>query len=135
MSALKQHIADYRTALNQEGVWLFLATLGCWSVSNSILQFFAFLVAVALFGERTTKRVKETRSFSALIKAIEEHIAQMLPKGDAQKARLYDLAAFQKAELSTLNSFRNTIVFILCWIFYGASFVYLMFSHGASYVG
>ena len=127
MSALQQHIADYRAALNQEGVWLFLTTLGCWSVSNHALQFFAFLIAVILFGERTTNRVKETRSFSKLVKAIEERISQSFPEGDSRKARLYDLAAFQKTELSALNSFKNTKVFILCWGFYGASFIYLMF--------
>jgi len=127
MSALQQHISEYRSALNQEGVWLFLATLGCWSVSNHVLQFFAFLLAVILFGERVMNRVKETRSFSKLVKAIEERIAQSLPEGDSRKARLYDLATFQKTELSTLNSLKNTKVFLLCWAFYGVSFIYLIF--------
>lgn len=135
MSALQQHITDYRAALNQEGVWLFLTTLGCWSVSNHILQFFAFFLAVILFGERTTKRFKETRSFSKLVKAIEDRIAQSLPEGDSRKARLYDLAAFQKIELSTLNSLKNVKVFVLCWLFYGASYLYVMFYTTAQNAG
>ncbi len=126
MLTLQQHVADYRAALNQEGVWLFLATLGCWSVSNHILQFFAFLVAVMLFGERAKNRVKETRSFPKLVKALEARIVELLPEGDARKARLYDLSQFQETEMSALNSFKNTKIFFLCWSFYGASFVYLI---------
>jgi hypothetical protein len=126
MLTLRQHVADYRAVLNQEGVWLFLATLGCWGVSNHILQFFAFLVAVMLFGERAKNRVKETRSFPKLVKALEARIAELLPEGDARKARLYDLSQFQETEMSALNSFKNTKIFFLCWSFYGASFVYLI---------
>jgi hypothetical protein len=124
MSALQQHIMDYRATLNQEGVWLFLATLGCWSVSNALLQHLSFILALVIFGDRMTKRLKDTRSFSKLIKTIEERIAHSLPEGDSRKARLYDLNMFQKGELSALNSFRNTYVFLLCWLFWGASFIF-----------
>lgn len=126
MLTLQRHVADYRTALNQEGVWLFLTTLGCWSVSNHILQFFAFLVAVMLFGERAKNRVKETRSFPKLVQALEARIVELLPEGAAREARLNDLSQFQKTEMSALNSFKNTNIFFLCWSFYGASFVYLI---------
>ena len=44
--ALRQYINEYRTALNTEGIWLFLATLGCWSVTNIFLPFGAFALAV-----------------------------------------------------------------------------------------
>jgi hypothetical protein len=127
MSALEQHITEYRAALNQEGIWLFLATLGCWSVTHPLLQFFAFALALVLFGHRVIKRVGEKRSFSKLVKAIEERITTILPDGDSQKARLYDLAAFQGRELSALNSLRTTGDFLLCWLFYGASLLQSMF--------
>ena len=127
LSALRRHIIEYRTALNAEGIWLFLATLGCWSVSNIFLQFTGFGIAVLLFGERLTKRIGETRSFSKLVKAIEGRIAATLPEGDSTKARLYDLAELRSKELSMVNSLANTWAFLLCWLFYGASFAYVLF--------
>ena len=134
MAALQTHIADYRTALNQEGIWLFLATLGCWSVSQPLLQFFAYALALVLFGQRMFHRLNETRSFSKLIKAIETRISELTPEGDSRKARLYDLAIFQKQELSTLKSLRSSGHFLLCWAFYGASLLHSML-HLNSHVG
>jgi hypothetical protein len=126
--ALRQYINEYRTALNTEGIWLFLATLGCWSVTNIFLQFGAFALAVILFGERLNKRMSETRSFSELFKTIEDRISKNLPEGDSQKARLYDLAALRAKELSKLNNLRNIWTFSLCWLFYGASSLYVLFN-------
>jgi hypothetical protein len=126
--ALRQYINAYRTALNTEGIWLFLATLGCWSVTNIFLQFSAFALAVILFGERLNKRTSETRSFSERFKAIEDLISTDLPEGDSQKARLYDLAALRAKELSKINSLRSVWTFSLCWFFYGASLLYVFFN-------
>jgi hypothetical protein len=126
--ALRQYINEYRTALNTEGIWLFLATFGCWSVTNIFLQFGAFALAVILFGERMNKRMSETRSFSELFKTIEDRISKNLPEGDSQKARLYDLAALRAKELSKINNLRNIWTFYLCWLFYGASLLYVFFN-------
>lgn len=125
--ALRQHISDYRVALNQEGIWLFLATLGCWSVTKIIIQTVAFFLAAILFGDRLKKRFVETKSFSKRITEIKEHIFCSSPEGDFRKARLYDLAELQKNELSTLNSLKNTWVFFLCWLFWGGSLFHASF--------
>jgi hypothetical protein len=125
--ALRQYINEYRTALNTEGIWLFLATLGCWSVTNIFLQISAFALALILFEERLSKRRSETRSFSERFEAIEDRISTDLPEGDSQKARLYDLAAL-RAELSMINSLRSVRTFYLCWFFYGASSLYVFFN-------
>lgn len=124
LKVLQQNINEYRKALNGEGVWLFLATLGCWSVTNLPLQFVSFLLALIVFGDRMAKRYKESRSFSKMVRELENRISQSLPEGDSQKARLYDLAIIKQEEMSTLNSLKNTKVFLLCWFFWGASLVY-----------
>lgn len=128
MIALQEHIVSYRNAINQEGIWLFLATLGCWGVSQLAFQYCAYLLAILLFGERMKNRISETKSFSELAQRIEQRIKDTMPDGDSRKARLYDLAEFQKAELSKLKSLLKAKVFLLCWAFYGASFLYLVFS-------
>lgn len=124
IDALKRHVQGYRRALDSEGVWLFIATLGCWSVTNEKLQFIAFIVAGMLFGERMAKRSSENRSFSKLVEKVEERIGELLPEGDARKARLYDLVEFRKSELSVLKSVRHNKVFFVCWLFYGASLIF-----------
>lgn len=124
LNVLQQNINEYRKALNSEGVWLFLATLGCWSVTNLPLQLASFLLALVVFGDQMAKRYKESRSFSNMVQDLEKRISISLPEGDSQKARLYDLAIIKQKEMSTLNSLKNTRVFLLCWLFWGASLVY-----------
>lgn len=134
LDALRVHIASFRHALNDEAVWLFLATLGCWGVPNHALQFVAFIVAVFLFGYRLSLRQQETRSARILIEAISERITEIVPEGDSRKARLYDLAELRKQDLSTLAALRGAKVFVACWIFYGVSLAWsfcLFFSRGS----
>ena len=76
LEALQHEIRFYRKTLNNEAVWLFLATLGCWSVSNLVLQLVAYMIVVGLFGRRVSEQTRETRSSSALVKAVEERIAR-----------------------------------------------------------
>lgn len=130
LEGLRQHVGHYREALNDEGIWLFLATLGCWGVTFGPLRLVAFGIAVALFGNRMAGRISEKRSFSNLIAAIENRVEKILPEGDTRKARLYDLAHYRRNELSTLNSFRNTSPFLMSWAFFVVSFAWASFTVG-----
>lgn len=128
LTALQVHINDYRALLNGEGVWLFLATLGCWSVSNTILQLIAYVVAFLVFADHMNKKSKESKSFSKLVEIIKNKIENSIEDGDQKKARLYDLITIKSTEMSALKSFSNTKVFLVCWAFFGASFVYTLFN-------
>lgn len=130
LEALRQHVTHYRLALNDEGVWLFLATLGCWGVTVGPLRVVAFVIALALFGSRMASRLSERRTFSTLIGVIASRVEQLTPEGDTRKARLYDLAQYRQKDLSTLNSFRNAVPFFLSWAFLTVSFGWAMFSIG-----
>ena len=127
LAALQVHVAEYRKALNDEAVWLFLATLGCWSVTNGLFQFASLGLAVMLFGKRMTDRFIDNRSFTKLVKTIEQRIAQVVPIEDSRKARLFDLAAFQKNEMSVLQSLKGAWAFLLCWLFFGTTLLYTLF--------
>jgi hypothetical protein len=128
LSALQKHIAEYSLAFNDEGIWLFLATLGCCSVPNDILQLGAFALTAILFGERlANKQKRETQPTAELVKAVEHRIATEILESDSQKARLYDLANFRAKELSMVKSLKSMKVFIICWLFYWASFACVLF--------
>jgi len=45
---------SYSYALANQSIWLFLATLGSWSVTNLLLRLFALLVVVFIFAGRMT---------------------------------------------------------------------------------
>lgn len=123
ISALKLHIDEYRTFLNQEGVWLMLAALGCWGVMQPVFQLSAFVVIFLVFGNRFAHQFKDSRSFSRLVKVIESKIAKGVSEGEAQKASLRELTEV-KEELSALKSAKATWLFGVCWLFSGFSFVY-----------
>lgn len=126
LRALQEHILEYRSAINQEGIWLFLATVACWGIPQPVFQYCAFLLVAFLFGERLNARSTESRSFSELAKSVERRIAETIPEEDTRKARLYDLAELQRAQLSKIHSFKRAKIFFLCWGFYGASLIYII---------
>lgn len=124
LAALREHVKSYRTALADEGVWLFLATLGCWSVGNNVLQFCAFGLAGVMFAERVATRVREKRSSSELARAVELRIATAAGLPEERSQRLNELLELRRRELNALTAFRHGKTFLLAWLFYGSSFVH-----------
>ncbi len=128
LDALKAHIAAYRSALNEEGVWLFLATLGCWSVSKPLLQIMAFGIAIMIFGARMIASTNEKRSFSTLIVGLEARFCEIAGSETERKAGLFDLMQIQKTELSGLSPFKHILTFSVCWAFLSISFVSCLYA-------
>lgn len=114
---LRQHVRDYRKALNDEGVWLFLATLGCLGVPGKALQLGAITVTILLFGRRLQERLSDRRPFSKMISDIRSRAETELEEGDAKKARLYELIQVEKVDLSVTATFKEGWVFLVCWGF------------------
>jgi hypothetical protein len=46
---VKQSVAEFRANLNTQGVWLFLSTLGCWSVQGKGFQLLAITITFYIF--------------------------------------------------------------------------------------
>ena len=121
----KNYKAETRKVINDEGIWLFLATLGCWSVLFWPLQFASILVALILFIERVKNKVDDKVPLE-LMKKIEDEI-QSLPDSDTQKARLYDLAELLKEQSKIWDNLKKSKAFVLSWIFYGGTLFYIIF--------
>jgi hypothetical protein len=122
ISTFQRDLLKYRKVLNDESVWLFLATLGCWSVTNGILQFVALIVTLIIFFKRRANLSKDIRTFSEWIKMIKERIAQTSLPEDTKKARLLNLEAFQRKEISHLTFIKRNWMFLVCWTFYFLTF-------------
>ena len=117
IQALRTHIHEYQTALNDEGIWLFLSTLGCWGVSGKAFQFAALIITIMLFGRRMQGRFSEQTPFRKMIASIRERVESELEEGDSKKARLYELIQIEKVDLSFASAFKEGWVFFVCWGF------------------
>ncbi len=126
LRAFKAHMRDYWAALNDEGVWLFLSTVGCWGVPQPAFQMAAYFVTVMMFGSRLASRYTERRSFKTLASDLERRIHQETPSAEERTRQFLLLQQLQKAYLSGLRPLMASKVFAVSWTFYGTSFVYAL---------
>jgi hypothetical protein len=131
LSQFEIHIDEYRSSLNTEGVWLFLATLGCWSVSQPLIQLYALAVTFILCTYRIYEKMQDKRTFASITKSIDNEILSNLEAdSDTQKARLLDLHNINSKKLSTANHVKSTLVFLLCYSFLAVTLINWIFVHG-----
>jgi hypothetical protein len=117
VSDFRQHIKHYQESLNNEGVWLFLAALGCWGVPSKEMQNAAFVITIIIFFYRLYLQLEDKRSFKKIAIDIESEINNSDIPEDTKKARLYDLNKLVKKELSFFKTLRSSIVFLICYVF------------------
>lgn len=104
IEAYDKNIDEYRRALQTESVWLFLAVLGCWSVSsNSYIQTFAFLITIAFFGIRVASKLTYGRTFNSFESSIQDLIEREFISGPAKDDYLSRLALLKKKGHQTFN--------------------------------
>ncbi|MGL4576748.1 MAG: hypothetical protein ACRCV9_18315 [Burkholderiaceae bacterium] len=115
LEALSLAVTEYRRALNNEGVWLFLAVLGCWSVTPPWLRLVALVAALLLFGHRMSSYSTERRSFTQLLDEVKRRTDELSTTEQARKANLFDLLQFQKQNLEGLTPFRTVPGFLVGW--------------------
>jgi hypothetical protein len=126
LTDFEAHIETYRASLNTEGVWLFLTTLGCWSVTYPKLQLLALLITAFLFGHRIYSKLSDKRSFSKIVKDLEATIFTELDPGDSQKARLYELEKIKSTKLTMFSHLKATPIFFVCYTFLSLSVWYII---------
>lgn len=120
---LSHNIDHYTQTLNTQGIWLFIVTLGCWSVDQLAYQMVAFSISVIIFGHRFYGALKEKRPFNKVKKEIEKSIKNTLLEDDSKKARLFELRELSDEKLRVTKLIPATSIFILCYIFLVLSMV------------
>ncbi|WP_019899659.1 hypothetical protein [Methylotenera mobilis] len=113
----KFHIKAYQKTLNNEGVWLFLAALGCLGVPDKGMQNVAFYITLIVFFYRLYLQLDDKRSFKEIANDIELEIASSSLANDIKKARYYDLNKLKRKELSFFKTLKSGFVFLICFIF------------------
>ncbi|EPG4113952.1 TPA: hypothetical protein L9A40_001548 [Klebsiella pneumoniae] len=117
-----KHIDEFRSQANSQGIWLFISTLGCWSVNIPLVQIIAAFLLFCIFIFNSKQEMTDKRSFHKIEKDIENDIDSNLT-GDTKKARLYDLGLVVEYRKSIIPVLKTSPIFIVCYIFYSISFL------------
>ncbi|EHR1566529.1 hypothetical protein KTK17_002775 [Salmonella enterica] len=117
-----KHIDEFSSQASSQGIWLFISTLGCWSVNIPLIQVIAAILLFCIFIFNSKQDMTEKRAFHK----IEEDIAKDIDSnliGDPRKARLYDLGLVEKYRKAIKPVLKTSPIFIVCYIFYSISFL------------
>ena len=117
ISDFKNHIKQYQETINTEGIWLFLAVLGCWGVTYEVMQKTAFIMTMIIFSFRVYQKLEDTRSFKEIYLYIEEQIKESNLNEDIKKARLYDLNRIKNKNLRLSKIVQSSSIFIICFVY------------------
>lgn len=71
---LSDKIEDYNVHVNESGIWLFLAVLGCWGVDDINLRYGAVIASFCIFSHKFWSGIKGFTPFCYQIKLIEREI-------------------------------------------------------------
>lgn len=118
--ALKTEILLWQDVLNKEGIWLFLGTLGSWSVEHGWLRTVAFITTLLLFFWRAAGQRKDQKSFVKRLDELEMDIKKKPDLEIADKAHLYDISELRKL-LGLKHALRYGVVYFVCMAFWGIS--------------
>ncbi|AMG02425.1 hypothetical protein [Vibrio mimicus] len=128
---LRTQITSRYNTLNLEAIWLFVATLGCWSVNQPIIQLIALMLVLVFFSSKVTKDKKYNSTFLQVLKDIRMDIEASMLEGDARKARLHELDEINMNLLSLRSIYKSTPKFLMGYGFWALSlltFGYRIFS-------
>jgi len=120
IAALRTEILLWQDVLNKEGVWLFLGTLGSWSVAPGWLRTTAFAITIFLFMWRANGQRNDKTSYVKRLNQLENTIKSKEGLDISDKALLFDIG-----ELRKLFEFKHLLkygaVYLVCVAFWGIS--------------
>lgn len=117
------HIDKFRMEINTQGIWLFLGTLGCWSVGQPFIQIVAISTLLFIFSHLVNSELKDNRSFPRIEKDLEEQINTQSEAGLKNKL-LDELQQAKNYRKSIKKIMNESKMFIVCYLFYGLSVMY-----------
>jgi hypothetical protein len=123
---LEADISNHYSRLELESVWLFLATLGCWSVSIRWVQLIAYIFTFILFTTRIKVGLKDKRSFPKRLKVIQSNVSRLNNEEDSTKALCWDCQDLSK-RISIMRSPVNVPTYISVYLFFVVSLCFCLF--------
>lgn len=117
LALLEADILAWRTTLNDKGVWLFISTLGCWSVPSGGLRLLALTITLGLFfWQAYSHQKKPFKPFTDRCAELECRIPAAELSETEKESQLYKLGIFREKYFSVWNM-RDAWVFVVCFGF------------------
>jgi hypothetical protein len=120
---VKSYIELRYEHLKIEAIWLFVASLGCWSVNNKYMQIVSFLIVLVLFCLNLGKGKDGELTFSQRLNEIKNDINNSDLEDDLKKARFYEIDNINRDWLSISSSYKKTPEFVITYLFWGGSLI------------
>ncbi|MEL6493457.1 MAG: hypothetical protein AAFQ95_26245 [Cyanobacteria bacterium J06621_3] len=122
LEKLIDDVNQHHFRLETKSVWLFLATLGCWSIGNSYMQLMAYFITLALFGKMISSSWKTKDSLPKRLNYIQKQAYEIPGESNYKKALLWDCHLLGKKN-SLLRSPINVPTYVSIGFFYIASLI------------
>jgi len=119
----KDQIDDHFASLNKHGVWLFLATLGCWSVEVGWYRNVAFGIAFILFFWLFFNEKKIKGGLNTYLDKLRTEIEHALPYCKERTDLVAQVDSLKSERLTSPKLVWQAGPFFLCWLFSCFSFL------------
>lgn len=117
LSRLEQRIFKYDSNVNNSGIWLFLATLGCWSIDDLYIRVVAVATTFLIFSHQLFIKLDSFKPFELDLKGIERMVENAKLSDDELKARKFDLLNFREKHLPLTRRLIRVPAYYLATIF------------------
>ncbi len=128
ISSFTDYVHSYRENANQQGIFLFISTLGCWGPSNVILQYFAFFLVGIIYFKNAFKEWDSEGKHITHYKGLElinDKISKLKSKRD-QRYYYSKVKQYKNENLSFLSEIKGIYIAVLTFLFYVANITYFM---------
>lgn len=123
LTALNVSIDTHLHALNHEGVWLFLAALGCWSVPDGLPRLSALLASLVLFTLQYRGHGHDQRTIPNQFAASRSRVLVLRLTDEEKEEGIDQINRLEVQRMKGLRPFYHLPSFIVGWIAWGATLV------------
>jgi len=121
LKELKARVKKYNTNLNESGIWLFLATLGCWSVKGVWLPYIAVGATFIIFTHKLVTGLDGFKTFTSELDSLKTKVENSDLDDKSKKAIKFDILEFNRLHLSYKRIILHVPAYYLSMIFLMAS--------------
>ena len=125
LDRLRDRYSGRTDHMNRQSIWLFLATLGCWSVSQPHFQLLGLVVTLLLYFHLAVDGLQIGTPARDIRGEIESGLASPDVSTEERRARTQEYDELEKSVMSAAN-FKRSWLFWLTFTYWGASVVYFV---------
>ena len=121
--SFETRINEHHDKLNQEAIWLFVATLGTWSVKPFLLQLFALFIVLYFYYKKVFNQPKSFEPFPTRLVKLKLQVEESSLNETEKKALYFDLNELERKLLKFKSVVSKTPFFLVGFIFWVISFI------------